>query len=164
MLINAIKSNVPYRSEIQIIHFISITWVSEGLFVKRCHLFPKMVVNEAKVLATDSFYRIQTNKSSSIKNLVFSFYNSLTFILAELEGRYYGGGVLELTPNEFKNLAIPYLEKVTSKKFERLDKMLRESKCIDSILAYTNSTHFDASDIRKLEIIRKKLVNRRLKI
>ena len=37
----------------------------------------------------------------------------ITLIYAELMGRKYGGGVLELTPNEFKNL--PILYKTTTK-------------------------------------------------
>jgi len=138
-------------------------WASEGLFIKRSHLFPKMLVNEAGVLATDSFYRMETKDDYSIKKVVFSFYNSMTFVLAELEGRYYGGGVLELTPNEFKHLFIPYHNAITDEQFNRLDEMLRAKLDIEIILAYTNSILFDQIDIVRLEKIRKRLVNRRLK-
>jgi hypothetical protein len=40
--------------------------------------------------------------------LCFSFYNSLTALFCEVEGRFYGGGVLELTPVEFRRLPLEY--------------------------------------------------------
>jgi adenine-specific DNA-methyltransferase len=43
-----------------------------------------------------------------LNSLIFSFYNTLTLLMSEIEGRYYGGGVLELIPSEFKKLPIPY--------------------------------------------------------
>lgn len=138
-------------------------WKSEGLFVKRCHIYPKFFVNEADALATDSFYRVITKDEFDIKKLVFSFYNSLTFVLAELEGRFYGGGVLELTPNEFKNLSIPYSENITDEQFNILDQMLRNQTSIEEILDFTNSILLSNIDLIGLEGIRKKLVLRRLK-
>ncbi|MBG6129527.1 adenine-specific DNA-methyltransferase [Aquimarina sp. EL_43] len=144
-------------------YHVPSTWVSEGLFVKRCHKYPKIFVNEANSLATDSFYRIITKNQYNIRNLVFSFYNSLTFVLAELEGRFYGGGVLELTPNEFKELSIPYNDNITDEEFNTLDEMLRNDIDIENILAFTNSILIPDLDTIKLERIRIKLVNRRLK-
>ena len=138
-------------------------WSSEGLFIKRSHMFPKIFVNEAGALATDSFYRIVTKEEYSIRKLVFSFYNSMTFVLAELEGRYYGGGVLELTPNEFKNLFIPYLDMITDEQFDTLNNMLQQSASIESILEYTNSILLVGVDTSRLESIRKVLVERRQK-
>ncbi|MFD0932229.1 Eco57I restriction-modification methylase domain-containing protein [Psychroflexus salinarum] len=144
-------------------YHVPTTWVSEGLFIKRSHKYPKIFVNESNILATDSFYRVNMKAGFDIKNLVFSFYNSLTFVLSELEGRFYGGGVLELTPNELKELSIPYKNDITEKQFKKLDKMLRENKDIRDILSYTNSILIPNLDSKKLEKIRIKLVNRRLK-
>ncbi|WP_395375107.1 Eco57I restriction-modification methylase domain-containing protein [Marinicella sp. W31] len=140
-------------------------WECDAFFVKRCHLFPRMIVNEANVLATDSFYKVNLKKEFNVKNFVFSFYNSLTFILCELEGRYYGGGVLELTPNEFKNIYIPYCHDVTDSDFYHLDSMIRNDADISEILKFTNSIIFKDVDIDLiyLEKIRNKLVNRRIK-
>ncbi|MDC8004247.1 Eco57I restriction-modification methylase domain-containing protein [Aureisphaera galaxeae] len=138
-------------------------WASEGMFIKRSHLYPKIFVNESEALATDSFYRINAKDEYDIRKIVFSFYNSLTFVLAELEGRFYGGGVLELTPNEFKNLAIPYSDKISEQQFSKLDTMFRNDEDIESILKYTNSILLPGYDVNKLEEIRKVLVNRRIK-
>lgn len=85
-------------------------WSSEGFFFKRADKYPKMLVNTCGVYVTDSAYRIKMKKNYSIKNLVYSFYNTYTLLMAEIMGRSYGGGVLELTPNEFKSLPIIYIE------------------------------------------------------
>jgi len=82
----------------------------EGFFFKRSHYYPKCIKNSAEVYVTDSAYQIVMHENYQIENLIYSFYNSLTLLAAEMQGRYYGGGVLELTPNEFKNLPIPYMQ------------------------------------------------------
>lgn len=144
-------------------------WTSEAFFTKRSSLFPKMVLNKANVIVTDAFYRIRMKEGFKAKNLTFSFYNTLTLIFCELEGRYYGGSVLELTPNEFKNLAIPYCFKSTDKEILKLDSLLRENTNIRKILEYTDNIilkkQFKISDkdIVKLQYIYIKLVTRRLK-
>ena len=45
-----------------------------------------------------------------MRGICYSFYNSLTLLMSEIEGRFYGGGVLELTPSEFRRLPIYYTE------------------------------------------------------
>lgn len=44
------------------------------------------------------------------RGLCYSFYNSLTLLFAETNGRFYGGGVLELSPKEFRGLPLVYHE------------------------------------------------------
>ena len=39
-----------------------------------------------------------------MRGICYSFYNSLTLLYAEIAGRFYGGGVLELSPKEFRSL------------------------------------------------------------
>jgi adenine-specific DNA-methyltransferase len=141
-------------------------WVSDGMFVKRCHLFPRVISNPAKMLVTDAMYRIQMKSEFSIRKLAFSFHNTLTFVLAELEGRFYGGGVLELTPNEFKNLQIPYSKQISNEQIKNLDSFLGVKMPIEKILEYTDSILLPGisnEERRRLSDIRIKLVNRRLK-
>lgn len=87
----------------------NISTHSAGLFFKRSHFYPKLLKNNAEVLVTDSAYKVEMREGFSINPLIYSFYNSLTLAFAELHGRYYGGGVLELTPSEFKGLPVPYV-------------------------------------------------------
>lgn len=80
---------------------------NDGFFFKRSHVVPRLCVNSCGALATDSAYHIRMNPGESVHDLCASFYNSLSLLFAEIEGRFYGGGVLELTPNEFRRLPLP---------------------------------------------------------
>jgi adenine-specific DNA methylase len=76
--------------------------------LKRAHHYPRLVLNRANAFTTDTAYRIQT-LGTKPDSLVLSFVNSLTCLTAELEGRHYGGGVLELVPSEIERLLVPVL-------------------------------------------------------
>lgn len=143
-------------------------WRSEGVFFKRGHLYPKLMVNNADVYVTDSAYRIKMNEEHDIESLTYSFYNSLTLLFSELNGRYYGGGVLELTPNEFKSLPIPFF-KINKKEFNIFSEKFNNKKSIDEILRENNKkilSNCELSDdeIDKIHNIYVKVKNRRLRI
>ena len=140
---------------------------SPAFFFKRTHRIPKIIFNEADILVTDGAYKIDTKKGYDLKSLIFSFYTTLTLLFTELNGRFYGGGVLELTPSEFRSLPIPYLE-VPNKMLKVLDKHSRENKMEEIIfkndlMILHEKLNFTNSEIKKLQKIRKKLMNRRLK-
>src|SRR5208337_4082677 len=77
--------------------------------LKRAHNIPRLVLNSAGAYTTDTAYRIKPLRATA-EALVFSFVNSLTCLTAELEGRHYGGGVLELVPSEIERLLLPVVE------------------------------------------------------
>lgn len=104
----------------------------EGFFFKRSHDYPKCIKNSADIYVTDSAYQIIMKDGFTIDNFIFSFYNSFTLLAAEMQGRYYGGGVLELTPNEFKNLPIPY---TLCNNFAEFSKQFEEKLSLDYILS-----------------------------
>ncbi|MCW2395187.1 MULTISPECIES: class I SAM-dependent methyltransferase [unclassified Sphingobium] len=81
-----------------------------GFFFKRSHGYPRMCLNAANVHITDTAYGIRPRAGFTIRGLCFSFYNSLTMLFAETNGRFYGGGVLELAPSELKSLPMVYHE------------------------------------------------------
>lgn len=141
----------------------------EAFFFKRCNEYPKLIKNNANVLATDSAYTISMNENYDIENLIFSFYNSLTLSFAELHGRYYGGGVLELTPNEFKSLPVPYAE-VSIKDFNSFVKTFKDKTSIkeickrnDMAILKSIDNNLDTDSINKIYSIREKLYLRRMK-
>ena len=146
----------------------NISTEPQGFFFKRCHLYPKILKNAANVFVTDSAYKIEMNEDFDINSLIYSFYNSLTLTFAEIEGRYYGGGVLELTPSEFKKLPIPYI-KTTDKQFEKYRIKFEAKENIEKILdshdsKILNSTlELSENEIKKIQLIRKKLINKRLR-
>jgi adenine-specific DNA-methyltransferase len=141
----------------------------EAFFFKRCNEYPKLVKNSANVLSTDSAYTILMNDTYNVDNLIFSFYNSLTLSFAELNGRYYGGGVLELTPNEFKNLPVPYFA-IKQKDFNLFVEDFKNKTSIkdickknDAIILKSIDPNIDSATIDKIFRIREKLYLRRIK-
>ena len=142
---------------------------AEAFFFKRCNKYPKLIKNLANVLATDSAYTITMKDNFQIENLIYSFYNSLTLAFAELDGRYYGGGVLELTPNEFKNLPIPH-STITKSKFNSYVSDFKNKESIkdivkenDKLILKSIDPNLDDDSITKLYNIREKLYLRRIK-
>jgi adenine-specific DNA-methyltransferase len=89
---------------------VPVVKVEDGFFFKRSHSIPRVIINAARVHVTDTAYGLRMKEGFSIRGLCFSFYTSLTMLFAELDGRFYGGGVLELSPKEFRGLPIVYYE------------------------------------------------------
>ena len=86
--------------------------------------FPRLVVNDARVLHTNTIHGVRlldsTMKPAAI---VSSFYNSLTLLSAELVGRSYGGGVLKLEPSEAEALLVPREPQALA--LEEVDRLVR---------------------------------------
>lgn len=93
--------------------------------LKRCHDFPRLILNTANAYTTDTAYRINPKRNSKEK-MVFSFLNSLTALSAELEGRHYGGGVLELVPSEIEKIIMPNTRFIKNVFIEQLDVDLKK--------------------------------------
>ncbi len=139
---------------------------SEAFFFKRAHEYPKLLKNNAEAYVTDSAYMVESKKEYQIENIIYSFYNSLTLAFSELEGRYYGGGVLEVTPNEFRALPLPYR---AVQNFEQYRNDFKNKSSIEDVLAKYNFDILNSTlglnneDIERIEAIRKKLVAKRMK-
>jgi adenine-specific DNA methylase len=141
--------------------------ISEVFFTRQIHLFPKMVLNEAKAYTTDTVHRVYIKEGVNDRAFVASFYNSISLAFSEIVGRSYGGGVLELMPNEVEEILIPY-QVTNAGLFETVDKMMRDKNSIDDILKITNqkilkeSYGFTDEEISLADSIWKKLSARRL--
>lgn len=135
-------------------------------FFKRYDKVPRICVNEADLYTTDIAYNMRLNSAYDKESMAFCFYNSLTLTQCEFYGRYYAGGVSELTPSEFKRLAIPY-RKIDKNDIERLLEMFKENVDIDKIIAFVNSKtiemEWEHKQILRLDEMRRKLLERRLK-
>lgn len=81
-------------------------YATEIGMLKRAHDTPRMILNRIGAYTTDTAYRIRARETDA-ERLVACFLNPLTALSAELEGRHYGGGVLELIPSEIERLIIP---------------------------------------------------------
>ena len=99
--------------------------------LKRSHDTPRLILNRAGAYTTDTAYRIRALRGTA-DALVYGYYNSLTALSAELEGRHYGGGVLELVPSEIEKLMLPNTEAIEPD-VEQLDRMVRENTAADTL-------------------------------
>jgi adenine-specific DNA methylase len=93
---------------------------------KRSHLLPRLVLNEARSLTTDTIYRGEMLPYTQLSpaDLVAGFHSSLTLLSAELEGRSFGGGVLELVPTEIGSLSVMAVPGL-SEHLSELDRLAR---------------------------------------
>lgn len=140
----------------------------DAFFFKRSHLYPKLLKNDSGAFVTDSAYKISMKSGFDLNSFIYSFYNTLTLLLSELDGRYYGGGVLELIPSEFKKLPIPYFE-IEQNQFENFTTDFENKSNIEQILNQNdfnilNSTlGINYDNLKKLTEIRIKLKKKRLR-
>jgi len=79
---------------------------------KRSHRHHRLLLNSANVVTTDTIYRgsMRPRFKNAKSSLIAGFHNSLTILTSELEGRSYGGGVLELVPSEIARLTVPMVD------------------------------------------------------
>jgi adenine-specific DNA-methyltransferase len=141
------------------------------LLSKRSHRYPRLVLNTAGVATTDTIYRgwMRQGFIGQERALVAAFHNSLTLLSAEVEGRSFGGGVLELVPSEVARLLVP-LPARFEENFASLARFIAadDGDAPDALVAATNrllySTEvgFDPDLVAVWEAARQALQKRRL--
>ena len=114
-------------------------WVSDAFLLRQIYKYPKIVLNQTGAVCTDTIHRVRLKSTVNKELATLCFLNSLTFAFSEIIGRSYGGGVLELEPNESENLPIP-LFSVPKTTLEELDSMIRNGDDIEAILDITDKT------------------------
>lgn len=81
-------------------------WTPDGFMFRQIYDFPRMVLNQANATSTDTIHRMKA-KTEKPERIIANTYTWLTAASAEIEGRSYGGGVLELEPTEAERLLMP---------------------------------------------------------
>lgn len=152
-------------------YIIPSVWVPDAFFLRRNNKFPKFVLNTIDAVSTDTMHRIKFNEGIDKNNVLLSYYNSITFAFTEINGRSYGGGVLEILPREVGAIILPKIkdiDNVTSKKLlSTIDDYIRNGKDIDELLDITDKVilhdyiGIDENTIKQFRNIWKKLMNRR---
>lgn len=142
-------------------------WTPDCLFIRRNNVFPKLIQNKAQAYTTDTMHRVKIRNGVNPKAFTGSFYNSLSFAFTEIQGRSYGGGVLELMPSEVKKIVLPYSDKHFGL-LEEIDSHLRDKKNIQEILKITDDIilkkefGFSTKEIKTANGIWSKLSQRRI--
>ncbi len=147
-------------------------WAGKLMLSKRSHWFHRLVLNDASVLTTDTIYRgnLLPLYAGQEENLVSVFHNSLTLLTAEIEGRSFGGGVLELVPSEIARLSIPFpvamvdvlpqLDRVSRASFRRQNAPTLLVETTDNLLCQ-RVDGMTGDLMQQLQQARETLVNRR---
>lgn len=81
-------------------------WIPDAFMFRQIYDFPRVVLNTADATSTDTIHRMRC-KTGNPGAVIANTYTSLTAASAEIEGRSYGGGVLELEPTEAERLLMP---------------------------------------------------------
>jgi adenine-specific DNA-methyltransferase len=108
-------------------------WTAPVGLLKRSHDLPRLVLNRAGALTTDTCYRVRPRPGLD-EALVGGFVSSLTALGAELEGRHYAGGVLELVPSEIERLPV-IAAPAAAGRLAELDAAFRAGEPAEAILA-----------------------------
>jgi adenine-specific DNA-methyltransferase len=81
-------------------------WTPDAFLFRQIYDFPRVVLNQAGATSTDTIHRL-TCRVGRPERVIANTYTWLTAASAEIEGRSYGGGVLELEPTEAERLMMP---------------------------------------------------------
>jgi adenine-specific DNA-methyltransferase len=117
-------------------YIVPSPWIPQAFMLRQVHHYPKIILNNAAATSTDTIHRVKMRNGVPAKIAVAAFLNSLTFAFSEITGRSYGGGVLELEPNEAEKLPLPLIGADTLD-IQQLDALLREGN-IDAALNITD--------------------------
>jgi adenine-specific DNA-methyltransferase len=138
----------------------------DAFLFRQIHRYPLMVVNEAKATSTDTIHRVRIKESVDTRLLATTFFNSLTLAWAEVCGRSYGGGVLELEPREAEELPIFYEDKIEID-IEKVEDLLRQERPYEALnyvdnIILKNHLGFDDFMIGKIRNAWEQLRDRRV--
>ena len=114
-------------------YVVPSVWFPDAFLFRQIGSFPRLILNSAKATCTDTLHRVKFKEKKQRKITVTCFHNSLTFAFAEILGRSYGGGVLELMPTEAEKLPIPFSTSGSTKLVSEMDGLVREGLLDEAI-------------------------------
>ena len=147
-------------------YIVPSIWTPHAFMLRQIHHYPKIVLNNAGATCTDTIHRVKLRNGTPAKLVVAAFLNSLTFAFSEITGRSYGGGVLELEPNEAEALPLP-LTGAENLELDELDSLLRVND-ISAVLDITDEVllrqgmGLSLRETKQLRTIWEKLRDRRV--
>ena len=87
-------------------------------------LSPRLVLNRSGATSTNAIHRVLWKRDVSPRQIAVGFLSSVTQLSCEIEGRFYGGGVLKLEPSDAARVLVPMLPvPVTEKWYKELHEL-----------------------------------------
>jgi adenine-specific DNA-methyltransferase len=108
-------------------------WESDALLLRQSGEMPRLIHLTKRCTATDTIHRVRWTNASHAKRQTVGFMNSWTLLAAELTGRSYGGGVLELMPSEANQLPVPGPVDALERIFDQVDEQVRSRRLYDAV-------------------------------
>lgn len=138
-------------------------WQPDGFFFRQIYDFPRVVLNKANATSTDTIHRMRS--TVPLTKLLPCLYTHLFAASAEIEGRSYGGGVLELEPTEATRLLVPGTL-CAGLSTQEIDAQVRAGRLADVLqehdrMILQNHLGITKNDCKSLGEIWRKLRNRR---
>jgi len=129
-------------------------WSPDAFLFRQIYDFPRLIRNDLRAPSTDTIHRVRCKHDSSL--VVENCYTYLTAASAEIEGRSYGGGVLELEPTEAERLLVPEtLQRALP--LSEMDRLVRSGRLGDA-LDLNNKLVLQKSGISKRDCGRLKII------
>lgn len=119
-------------------YVVPSVWTPDAFMLRQVHAFPRLIMNQAQATCTDTIHRVRFRHPQDGSKVTTAFLNTLTFAFSEVTGRSYGGGVLELEPNEAEKIPLPMknADKLDANELHQL--LLNHG--IDAVLEITDRT------------------------
>jgi adenine-specific DNA methylase len=142
-------------------------WTPDAFLLRQIHDHPRVIANLTGATSTDTIHRVRMLNGTPPTALAAASVNSVTFAFAEVMGRSYGGGVLELEPREAEGLPFPDPHGLPDGFVDEVDARLRAGdlvaalEYVDAVLL-VQQLGIDAVLVRRLRSVWERLRDRRL--
>ena len=144
-------------------YVVPSVWSPDAFLFRQIYDFPRMVLNRAAVTCTDTIHRVRCTIDPEA--VLTNTYTSLVAASSEIEGRSYGGGVLELEPKEAQRVLMP-AALGDALPLQECDQLVRRNRLRDLLdendrLVLRNAMGLSPTDCQTLRRIWERMRNRR---
>jgi len=142
-------------------------WTPDAFLLRQIYDHPRIVANDALATSTDTIHRVRVKAGVDPKQLAAASMNSATFAFAEVLGRSYGGGVLELEPREAEELPFPDPSLLEADVVVRVDELVRAGRLLEALdlvdaELLIKGIGMEGADVTHLRSVWERLRDRRL--
>jgi adenine-specific DNA methylase len=142
-------------------------WTPDAFLLRQIHDHPRVIANLTGATSTDTVHRVRMLNGTPATALAAASVNSVTFAFAEVMGRSYGGGVLELEPREAEGLPFPDPHDLPADFETHVDGLVRDGRLIEALdfvdeQLLIGKLGMDAASVARLRGVWERLRDRRL--